>query len=46
MNNVLFHAINVLGVAILVAIVARRVRLPYTVGLVLAGVGLAATGAE
>ena len=31
-------------VAALVALVARRMRLPYTVGLVLAGVGLAALG--
>jgi CPA1 family monovalent cation:H+ antiporter len=35
-----------LGVAILVAILARRMRLPYTVGLVVAGVGLAAARLE
>ncbi len=31
-----------LGVAMIVAILARRLRLPYTVGLVIAGLGLAA----
>jgi monovalent cation:H+ antiporter, CPA1 family len=35
-----------LGVAILVAIIARRVRLPYTVGLVVTGIGLAVAGLE
>jgi monovalent cation:H+ antiporter, CPA1 family len=35
-----------LGVAILVAILARRMRLPYTVGLVVAGIGLAAARLE
>ncbi|MGA7546062.1 MAG: hypothetical protein WBW08_09625 [Methyloceanibacter sp.] len=43
---VLTHTTAFLGVAILVAIIARRVRLPYTVGLVVAGIGLAATGLE
>jgi CPA1 family monovalent cation:H+ antiporter len=50
MDIVLTRTIALLGVAILVAIVARRLRLPYTVGLVAAGVGLAVadiqTGAE
>ena len=35
-----------LGVAIVVAILARRMRLPYTVGLVIAGIGLAAARLE
>jgi monovalent cation:H+ antiporter, CPA1 family len=41
--NVLFlvRALGLLALAILVAIAARRLRLPYTVGLVLAGVALA-----
>ncbi len=46
MDTVLTHTTAFLGVAILVAIIARRVRLPYTVGLVVAGIGLAATGLE
>ena len=46
MDTVLTHTTAFLCVAILVAIIARRVRLPYTVGLVVAGVGLAATGLE
>lgn len=50
MDIVLTRTIALLGVALVVAIVARRLRLPYTVGLVAAGVGLAAadiqTGAE
>jgi hypothetical protein len=37
----LIHTIGLLGVAVLVAIVARRLSLPYTVGLVLTGVSLA-----
>jgi CPA1 family monovalent cation:H+ antiporter len=41
MDMALGHAIGLLGVAILVAILARRLSLPYTVGLVLTGVGLA-----
>ena len=40
---VLFRALSLLGLAILVALAARRLRLPYTVGLVLAGAVLAAT---
>ncbi len=41
MDLIIFHTLSLLVVAISVAIVARRVRLPYTVGLVAAGVGLA-----
>jgi CPA1 family monovalent cation:H+ antiporter len=44
MDIVLSHTISFLGVAIVVAIIARRMRLPYTVGLVVTGMGLAATG--
>src|ERR1700719_3221164 len=43
MAVLLFGALSLLGVAILVALAARRLRLPYTVGLVLAGAALAAT---
>lgn len=46
MEAILGHAVGYLGVAILVAIIARRMRLPYTVGLVVAGIGLASTGLE
>ncbi len=46
MDTVLTHTISILGVAILVAIVARRLGLPYTVGLVLTGIGLAVAGLE
>src|SRR5258708_36152358 len=42
----LTHTISFLGVAILVAIIARRMHLPYTVGLVLTGIGLAVAGLE
>jgi CPA1 family monovalent cation:H+ antiporter len=42
MDVLLFRALSLLGLAILVAIAARRLRLPYTVGLVLAGAALAA----
>ncbi len=42
MNALLFRALGLLGLAILVALAARRLRLPYTVGLVLAGAALAA----
>ena len=41
MDVVVFRALGLLGLAILVAIVARRLSLPYTVGLVLAGAALA-----
>jgi CPA1 family monovalent cation:H+ antiporter len=43
MDVLLFRALSLLGLAILVALAARRLRLPYTVGLVLAGAGVAAT---
>jgi len=46
MDTDLSHTISFLGVAIFVAIIARRVRLPYTVGLVVTGIGLAAAGLE
>ena len=46
MDTVLTHTVSFLGVAILVAIIARRMRLPYTVGLVLTGIGLAVAGLE
>ena len=36
--------ISFLGIAIIVAIIARRMRLPYTVGLIFAGQGLALAG--
>ena len=42
MDVLIFRALALLGLAILVAIAARRLRLPYTVGLVLAGAALAA----
>jgi CPA1 family monovalent cation:H+ antiporter len=42
MHALIFRALGLLGVAILVALAARRLRLPYTVGLVLAGAALAA----
>ena len=46
MDVTLLHTISLLGVAILVAMVARRLLLPYTVGLVVAGVGLAVSRLE
>src|SRR5271166_5481435 len=46
MDVLIFRALALLGLAILVAIAARRLRLPYTVGLVLAGAALAATRAH
>jgi len=46
MDAVLTRTIGLLVAAILVAIIARRVRLPYTVGLVLAGICLAVSGLE
>jgi monovalent cation:H+ antiporter, CPA1 family len=42
MDLLLVRALGLLGLAILVAIAARRLRLPYTVGLALAGAALAA----
>lgn len=41
MDILLFRTVELLIVAIVVAIIARRLALPYTVGLVAAGVGLA-----
>jgi monovalent cation:H+ antiporter, CPA1 family len=41
MDELLIRALSLLGLAILVALAARRLRLPYTVGLVLAGAALA-----
>ncbi len=41
MDIALTRTVSLLGVAILVAIIARRMRLPYTVGLVITGIGLA-----
>ncbi len=46
MDLVLGRTIELLGVAMLVAILARRLRLPYTVGLVLTGLALALTRIE
>jgi len=46
MDTVLTHTVHYLVVAILVAIIARRLHLPYTVGLVVTGVGLAMAGLE
>jgi Na+:H+ antiporter len=43
---ILSHTVGLLVVAIFVAIVARRVHLPYTVGLVAMGVGLALARVE
>ncbi len=41
MDLIIAHTLALMGVAILVAIVARRLSLPYTVGLVIAGAVLA-----
>ena len=46
MDVLVFRALALLGLAILVALAARRLRLPYTVGLVLAGAALAATRSQ
>ena len=40
MDVVLGHTLWLLVIAIVVAIIARRIRLPYTVGLVAAGIGI------
>jgi CPA1 family monovalent cation:H+ antiporter len=42
MDVIIFRTVGLLAAAMIVAIVARRIRLPYTVGLVIAGAGLAA----
>ena len=44
MDLLIAKAIGLLMVAILVAIAARRLQLPYTVGLVVAGMALALSG--
>ena len=41
MNLILVSTVGLLVVAILVALIARRLALPYTVGLVAAGIALA-----
>jgi CPA1 family monovalent cation:H+ antiporter len=41
MDLILASMVGLLVVAILVALIARRLKLPYTVGLVVAGIGLA-----
>jgi CPA1 family monovalent cation:H+ antiporter len=46
MDIVVAHIVGMLGVALLVAIVARRVNLPYTVGLVVTGIGLSVARIE
>jgi CPA1 family monovalent cation:H+ antiporter len=46
MDIALGHTISLLGVAILVAMLARRLSLPYTVGLVVTGISLAVTRLE
>jgi CPA1 family monovalent cation:H+ antiporter len=46
MDTILTHTVDYLVAAILVAIIARRLHLPYTIGLVATGVGLAMAGLE
>ena len=46
MDVLLFRALSLLCLAILVALAARRLHLPYTVGLVLAGAALAVTRSQ
>jgi len=46
MDITLSHLIGLLVVAIIVALLARRLSFPYTVGLVIAGIGLALTRLE
>ena len=46
MDVILSSTIGLLVAAILVALIARRLRLPYTVGLVVTGIGLAPTQIE
>ncbi len=41
MDGFLSHSVGLLVAAIVVALIARRLALPYTVGLVIAGIGLA-----
>jgi len=44
MGVIISQAVALLVIASLVAVAARRLRLPYTVGLVLAGIGLSLSG--
>ena len=46
MELILSHTVGLLTAAILVAIIARRLHLAYTVGLVVTGIGLALTRVE
>ena len=46
MDLILSHTVALLVAAIFVAMIARRVRLPYTVGLVMTGIGLALVRVE
>ncbi|MBI5011664.1 MAG: cation:proton antiporter [Methylocystis sp.] len=46
MDESLRQAVAVLAVAMIVAIAARQIRLPYTVGLVLVGAAVALSGAD
>jgi CPA1 family monovalent cation:H+ antiporter len=46
MDLILSHTVALLVVAIFVAIIARLIRLPYTVGLVITGIGLALARVE
>ena len=46
MDESLRQAVAVLAVAMIVAIAARQIRLPYTVGLVLVGAVVALSGAD
>jgi CPA1 family monovalent cation:H+ antiporter len=46
MNAILSNTVGLLAAAIIVALIARRLRLPYTVGLVVAGIVLALTKVE
>src|SRR5665213_3642743 len=41
MDDILTNTVGLLVAAIIVALVARRLRLPYTVGLVITGIALA-----
>ena len=46
MDESLRQAVAVLAVAMIVAIAARQIRLPYTVGLVIVGAVVALSGAD
>src|SRR4051812_5341992 len=43
MDAILINTVSLLVVAIIVALIARRLKLPYTVGLVVTGIALALT---